>query len=184
MGSCCEARKPNLWQRIKWWFGSLKRRYEPSALEVWAKAELDRVLAQCDDDEGRMMQKAMNDGVMRVVKMFCKEGHSGFSAGYAIGMIRRLLDWKPITPLTGEENEWRPVHEWDAGDNSQQNARCSAVFRKNFDNSTAYYLYGKVFSDNGGQSWFTNGKSRVPVTFPYNVPLESERVLVEPEDGD
>jgi hypothetical protein len=31
---------------------------------------------------------------------------------------------------------------------------------------------------------FTNGKSRVPITFPYTVPLESERVFVEPEDGD
>jgi hypothetical protein len=146
----------------------------------WAKSELDRLLT--DDSDG--MQQAINKDILDVVTLFANQGHSGFSAGYALGIIKRLLDWKPITPLTGEDDEWGPVQPWDSGNSSQQNKRCSAVFRENFDNSTARYIYGKVFSDNGGKTWFTNRESSVPVTFPYSIPEKSEYILVDKEEAD
>jgi hypothetical protein len=145
-----------------------------SNLVEWAKAELERIGGK--DDE---MQQAMNKDILQIVEVFSEQGHSGFSAGYALNIIKRLLNWKPITPLTGEDDEWCDVPSWDDGENSQQNKRCSAVFRKNFDNSTAYYINGKVFSDDGGKSWFTNRDSFVPITFPYVVPEKPERIIVE-----
>jgi hypothetical protein len=162
--------------------GVFKKREKPyiSNLEIWAQKELDLLLADCKDKESREMQKLMNDGIMRIVHDFCGEGHSGFSASYALSIIRRLLDWKPIKPLTGEDDEWSEMR--DPSDDSQQNIRCSAVFRKHNDNSTAFYLYGKTFSDNGGISWFTRGGpdgSSVSVTFPYHVPDKTEHIYLD-----
>ena len=145
-----------------------------SNLVEWAKSELDRLVK--DDDE---LQKAINKDILEIVEKFSEQGHSGFSASYTLSIIKRLLDWKPITPLTGEESEWNDVPSYDDGSNTQQNKRCSAVFRKNFDNSTAYYIDGKVFSDDGGKTWFTSRDSRVPVTFPYVVPEKPERIILE-----
>ena len=53
------------------------------------------------------------------------------------------------------------------------------MFRDNFDNSTAHYIEGKIFSDNGGITWFTNRNSFVPVTFPYDVPDKPESVYLD-----
>ena len=141
-----------------------------SKLVKWAENELERLVK--DGDE---MQIEINNDILQIVKTFAEQGHSGFSATYALGLLNRLLDWKPISPLTGEEDEWGEPY---CDDNTQQNKRCSAVFRKNFDNSTAHYLHGKIFSDDGGKTWWSNIDSRVPVEFPYVVPEKSERVIL------
>lgn len=146
------------------------------SLVNWAKEELDRLNK---DNDG--MQEAMNNNIIEIVKVFSEQGHTGFTASYALGLIKKLLAWKPITPLTGEEDEWCEV--CDTKRNLQQNKRYSSVFRENFDNSTAYDIEGRIFSDDGGKTWFTRGRrgSSVPVTFPYTVPEKPEYVLIEPE---
>lgn len=138
----------------------------------WAKKELD--LLNKDNDE---MQALMNRNLLEILEVVSKQGHSGFSASYLRNALNRLLDWKPLTPLTGEDDEWSDCSYGDKV--LEQNKRCSAVFRKNRDNSTAYYIHGKVFSDNGGITWFTNSKSKIPVKFPFKVPSESEKVYIE-----
>lgn len=166
--------------RLKWKLQRVIKRIrgdcrpENSNMYKWAKAELERLIPE-DDDDG--MQQMINKDILNIVKVFCSQGHSGTTGNYTLSMINRLLDWKPLTPLTGEESEWSEVI--DGSDLSQQNKRCSAVFRRNYDNSTAYYLYGKVFSDDGGQSWFINGESHIPITFPFTVPAKPEKVLLK-----
>lgn len=140
-----------------------------SNLVEWAKAELERIGDQ--DDE---MQQIMNKDILQIIEVFSEQGHTGFSASYALNIIKRLLDWKPITALTGDDDEWVNVH-----DDTYQNKRCSSVFKKGKDNSTAYYIDGKVFSDDGGETWYTCRESHVPVTFPYVVPEKPERIILE-----
>ena len=145
----------------------------------WSKNELDRLLtgdANKDD-----MQILINADILQMVKTFSEQGHSGFSAAYAISLLKRLLDWKPVQPLTGEDSEWGEIRNDCEGKTYQQNLRCSAVFRDNQDNATAYHIYGKVFSDDGGKTWFSNQDSVVPVEFPYHVPDKAEHVLIAPE---
>lgn len=139
-----------------------------SNLIEWAKAELEKIGSQ--DDE---MQQMMNKDILQIVEVFSEQGHTGFSASYALNIINRLLDWKPITALTGDDDEWVNTH----GD-TYQNKRCSAVFKKGKDNSTAYYIDGKIFSDDGGGTWYTSRESRIPVTFPYVVPEKPERIIL------
>lgn len=143
----------------------------------WAKSELDRLLVDGDEDG---MQKEINKDILDIVDKFANQGHSGFSASYALGIIKNLLAWKPITPINGEDDEWcEPYYG-----TTQQNKRCSAVFRENYDNSTAYYIDGKVFSDDGGKTWFSKGGrgSSTPVVFPFTVPEKPEYIIIEPEE--
>lgn len=144
-----------------------------SNLLDFAKEELAR-LGHKEDK----MQQEMNKGILGIVEKFSEQGHSGFSASYALGILTRLLEYKSLTPITGEEDEWFDVSELSDG-SMQQNKRCSAIFRENNDNSTAYYIDGKVFSDDGGVSWWSGNGSAIPITLPFNVPEEPERIILE-----
>lgn len=143
-------------------------------LKEWTLNELKRIENTCTDDDSLRVQKMVTKNVMDILTVFDNQDHSGFSANYTINLVSRLLRWIPLTPLTGEEDEW---YEPYGPDNTQQNKRCTTVFRRNFDNSTAYNIHGRVFS-NDGKTWWTNSSSSVPVAFPYVVPAEPERVYL------
>lgn len=141
------------------------------SLYDFAERELDAI-GMNDGDE---MNGAMRKHILHIINEFSKEGHSGFSAGYAISLLSKLLKYEPLTPLTGEDWEWNEISEEMSGSNNgtlYQNARCSHVFK---DDGGAYDIDGKVFYDwytdeetgEKRKSHFTSIDSRVPVTFPY-----------------
>lgn len=107
------------------------------------------------DDE---YNKAMASDIMEIVRIFAKQGHSGFSASYAIGALTRLLALEPLTPLQGTEDEWVEVSP-----GLYQNKRCGHVFKEH---DHAYDIEGKIFREPNGVC-FQSKDSRVPVTFPY-----------------
>jgi len=134
----------------------------------YAKKELE-LLGSTDDE----MQKTMNKHILEIVKVFSEQGHSGFSGAYVVSTLTRLLSFKPLKPLTGEDDEWNEISE-----GKFQNKRCSSVF-KNSNDGTAYDINGKIFTDDGGKTWYTNRESRVNIEFPYTVPEKPERVYLE-----
>lgn len=126
-----------------------------SDLVDFAESEMRRAgLFDKDSDYGGMLGPA----ILNMVKVFADEGHSGASAGIAISIFEKVARFEPLTPLTGEEDEWMEV-----GDDILQNRRCSHVFKEN---GAAYDSQGKVFREPNG-SCFVGPGSRVPVTFPY-----------------
>lgn len=135
----------------------------------YAKKELARI----EHDEAGM-QDFMDKCVLEVLGVFAEQGHSGLSARYAIRLLERLMRFLPLTPLTGEDDEWNEIAQ-----GTYQNRRCSRVFKEN---GQAYDIDGKAFSDDGGRTWFTNGDSRVPVSFPYAVPTKPEFVYLDREE--
>ena len=141
-----------------------------SDLVDYAKSELDLAFPPETRDN---MQEFINNNILEIVKVFSDQGHSGMSASYVISKLTRLLKFKPLTPLTGEDSEWR-----DTYGNHQQNIRYSSVFREDKDNNKAYDIDAKVFSDDNGKSWYTNINSRAHITFPYMPPDKPEYVLV------
>ena len=145
-----------------------------SNLVDYAKRELE--CAFPDKSDG--IQQGAIKNVIELLEIFGNQGHSGFSAPYVLKLFYRLACWKPITPLTGEDDEWREAYYED---DTQQNKRYSGVFRKNHDNSTAYDIGGRVFIDENGLS-YTSRDSWVPVTFPYEVPDEPEFVYRRAND--
>lgn len=143
-------------------------------LVSYAESELDRIGMTEDGDMNGMMRKHL----IHMVREFAEEGHSGFSASYALQCLRKLLNFKPLSPLTGEDDEWTEVTQI-SGYPHFQNKRCGSVF-KNGKDGEAYDIDGKVFwywftdKETGEKykSYYTCYESRVPVTFPYVVPEE------------
>ena len=122
-------------------------------------------------------QEAICLHVLNLLKVFSEEGHSGFSAPYAVNLFEKLAMFKPLTPLTGEDWEW---NELDYGDDMKyQNKRCGHVFKGS--DGRAYDSEGVVFYDyytdeDGKQSksHYTSRDSRVYIEFPYT-PIKEYR---------
>jgi hypothetical protein len=142
------------------------------------------------DENGKFtdeMQEMLCNGVMKLLEIFDKEGHSGSSAPYAINLFKRLAAFEPIGPLTGEDWEWNEV-----GDGSYQNKRMGSVFKQDdrFDGKP-YWLDGKVFwewasypdIDDGKpfKSHYTSKDSMVVIDFPWIKPSSPEYVFVPTE---
>ena len=145
-----------------------------SNLLKYAMNELD--LIGMTEDSGDM-DKAMRDHILHMVKEFSDEGHSGMSASYALKLLTNLLDFKPLTPLTGADDEWMTLDY--GGDMEAQNKRCFHVFKGA--DGRAYDSEGIVFyewrTDADGveyKSHFTNKDSRVYIEFPYT-PIKEYR---------
>ena len=133
------------------------------------------------DENGKFndeMQEDICKHVLKLLDVFADEGHSGFSAPYAIDLFKRLAMFKPIAPLTGEDWEWS-----DTGHDVYQNRRCSSVF-KNKQTGKCYDIDGKVFwewhiSQHDGEpykSYYHSGGCHTPVTFPYTPPTKRVEV--------
>lgn len=142
-----------------------------------AKHELDLIgMTANNKDE---MNREMRKNILDIIKTFSKQGHSGFSAKYAIDILTKLLDHKPLSPLTGKESEWKDISEMSNcknGDKLFQNIRYSSVFKKIKNGKTTYNnINGIVFTDKNGFS-YTSSKSSVPVKkFPYTPKTEYKK---------
>lgn len=133
------------------------------SIETFARDELTRAgMFDNDSDYGGML----GDAVMKMVKVFAEEDHSGFSARMAISLFEKVARYEPLTPLTGEDDEW-----FEPMEGMWQNKRCSHVFKDRKD-GPAYDINGRVFRDPDGSCW-TNSDSRVTITFPYTPASET-----------
>lgn len=132
---------------------------QSSNLVKFAEEELRR--AELDQAEGDY-RGALYHAVLRQVRLHAIEGHSGGSHEVVLQLTNQLLNFKPLTPLTGEEDEWLDLSDY-AGKPWFQNVRCPTVFR---DATGVYNQEGRVFREPDG-TCFTSQHSRVPVTFPY-----------------
>ena len=141
-------------------------------IETYAIDELTRIGMYGSGDE---MNDAMCEHILKMVNVFAEEGHSGFSANYAINILQKLLRLEPLSPLTGEDDEWCEV-----SDNLYQNKRLSRVFKEGKDGQ-AYDIDGKVFVEPNGAS-YTSRDSRVYIEFPYTPKTEYVNVENQPLD--
>jgi len=101
----------------------------------------------------------MTNNILDTLHKIREQGHSGSSIHHFLRLLTRLAKFEPLTPLTGEDDEWMNV-----GDGYYQNVRCSNIFKK--DGEPAYTIDGIVFEDEDGCR-FTNSESRVAIEFPY-----------------
>ena len=142
----------------------------------YAKRELDAI--GMTEDSSDEMNGMMRKHILHMVKEFADEDHSGFSAAYALSILKRLLAYEPLSPLTGADDEWMEV-----GPDVWQNKRASNVFK---DKDGAYWSDGIVFweiikdnpEDINGEpykTYFTSRDSRVNIdSFPWTMPDKPE----------
>ena len=145
----------------------------------WAKPQIEKIIKDKEKQKQYIdiLEEFMEEqrDILSIFNLFKKYDFSKEDCY----RICRLLSWKPIIPLTGAEEEWNTIKE-----GFEQNELCSAVFRYNKDNSTAYYMDGKIFSNDGGMSWYINKESQINITFPFIVPDETEKVYLDKEEND
>ncbi len=154
------------------------------AMMEWAEQELKLVGYDINDPEDGP-DRWLAEGTLELLKVFSEQGHSGMSAPYAVALFEKLALWKPIAPLTGEDDEWNHV-----GESTWQNRRNSVVFKG--EDGQAYWIEGRVFwewathpeIDDGKpfKSYYTSRESRVNITFPWTQPDQSEYVFVPTEE--
>lgn len=92
----------------------------------------------------------LGEAVLELVKVFAKQGHSGFSASRTIQLFERVANYKTLKPLTGEDSEWNDVSEM-SGEPQWQNNRDSRVFKDKDGKVTA--LEAIVWRTQKGSTW-------------------------------
>lgn len=100
-------------------------------------------------------------------------------------IVNRLMDYKPLTPLEGTDEEWEKVDEYIEDESATyQNKRYFSVFKRG-KNGKAYNISARIFSTDGGKSWhFIERESREYISFPYEVPNVPRKVIVKYIDAD
>ena len=66
-----------------------------------------------DKEEGP--NKWIMENLFELLAVFSTQGHSGSSAPHCISMFKKLASFEPLSPLTGEDDEWNDVSMY--GDN-------------------------------------------------------------------
>lgn len=127
------------------------------------------------------------NGIKKDVVALCAEleKHSGnvnnMRSKAIVRLFAKLASHIPLTPLTGADDEWVLLMDPEDGDPDPldilyQNKRCTRVYKRR--NGTAFDVEGRVFSYDGS-TWFRNKDSIKDITFPYMVPVRSERIMLE-----
>ena len=148
----------------------------------YPKCSKERIIEQLEsiNKDNDTIQSTINRNIIEILNLLEKFEFNEEECNN----IYRLMGWKPIIPLTGKDIKWDNGGVIGDIDYTEQNKLCSAVFRKNHDNSTAYYIDGKIFSDNGGYSWFSNSNGFINITFPFIVPDYPEKVYLDKDGND
>ena len=142
--------------------------------------------------------KWIQENVLELLEVFSRQGHSGFSANFAINYFKELATFNPLSPLKFDDDEWNDVSE-EIGQTIYQNNRLSSVF-KDGKNGKPYYLDAVVFrTENGatftGPAYLSNGdvvmsrqyidttKEFLPKTFYIDVLEDENGNFVLADDG-
>lgn len=151
--------------RIGWTLVNLRRRMSLSAMKRFSRSNLVQYAVNELDRSGLLDGGEENirvaDSVLSMVKEFSRGRHSGLLASYCLDIFDRLARFLPLTPLTGEDDEWVYI-----SDGVYQNKRCPRVFK---DKDHAY--------DVGASPAHTTPPT---ITFPYTPPIHPDSGQSDP----
>lgn len=161
----------------------------------WAKKEIEIMKEKrgCVDE----YHDACAESALRIYESILDEGHSGFSIGVMMNILTRLVDGKPLSPIT-EDDEWGPEIGYpDSEVISSQCCRYSALFKDTHPDGTIIYIDVNrsvgVYINSGAT--YTSSLVReivdelYPITLPYYPSSKSylvytEDILTDEKNGD
>jgi hypothetical protein len=89
--------------------------------------------------------------------------------------LNRLVSGLPLSPLTGEEDEW--LHTGEEERDVYQNVRCGSVFKTVKEGKVEYKRIGAIrFTGEYGATYTSRYSSEKILSFPYEVP-DTTKVL-------
>ena len=132
---------------------------EKSNSYSWAISELRRTNL---DDSGNI--DSLGTDALLLFSVLCYLSGTSYSTIATVSILAKLAKFEPLSPLTGEPDEWLEV-----SDGVFQNVRYFGMFKDlSINAGKAYLLDGKVFRTPSGCT-YTSRDSRVYVDFPYTV---------------
>lgn len=171
----------------------------------WAEKEIELALKaekeSPKENDGYCMDgyvKACYDSAFKAFKSLVEDEHSGMSIRITKGILDRLIDGKVLTPLTGENDEWR-INYTNNKDVKKcfQNKRMSSFFKEVRTDGTVTYsdLDRSYCIDINNGSNYSSGlvidivDELYPITLPYfpaanAIKVYCEDFLVDEKNGD
>lgn len=131
--------------------------------------------------------ESIKKDTLELITIFAKQRHSGLGATLTTTIFDRLVNFLPLSPLTGEDDEWsEPTSRMAVGEYidmyMQSNKKCPRVMRdvyirKDTDEIEyimAYDTEAEIYSYDDGKTW----KSSVtPIDFPYYPELNPTKII-------
>lgn len=171
-------------------FSLLEPRYDE-----WVKTEID-LACRKEDPYGI----AIYNSAAKAYMSLAEDGHSGLSIGLTKSILNRMIDHKPLSPLTGADDEWSDVIDRDDenGYICLQNKRYSALFKYMYDDGRIEYSDVDQYiceNVNSPYSRYRAGfitnrvKQLFPISMPYTpknkpIVIYTEDFLTDERNGD
>lgn len=150
----------------------------------WTKNELklarENEIKQCKkEDDYQPGDEAYGlmcyDAAEHLLAVFEEQGHSGYSAIVVKKIFSRLVDGKPLTPVTDDEDQWRTAYTLESTPEKRyQHKRMSSLFKYvKKDGSISYYDTDRVKAYDKEHGFFSTHhvddivSEYFPITFPY-----------------
>lgn len=146
----------------------------------WARREVEiackRERGESGSEEGAWDYGcACYESALKAYECLCGDGHSGMSWGFTAGILKRLMDNKPLTPIEDTEDVWGEVYCSGNEYKSYQCKRKSSLFKDVYEDGTVKYSdVDRVrCTEEGSDVYWSNGFVRriiddmFPITMPY-----------------
>ena len=88
------------------------------SMTEWAKREVEIASKRERGDKPESEWDygcACYDSALKAFESLCGDGHSGFSIGITKGILNRLIDGKPLTPIEDIEDVWNVCSRGENG---------------------------------------------------------------------
>ena len=130
---------------------------------------------------------ACYDSALKAFESLCGDGHSGFSIGITKGILNRLIEGKPLTPIEDTEDVWNVCSRGENGGVvTYQCKRMSSLFNDVYPDGTVKYhdndRYYCIKWDDPNLCWHNGFIGKIysemfPLTMPY-MPSNKSDVIV------
>lgn len=175
--------------------------HEKSHLEVWAENEID-IASQRENPDRKDWDYGCTcyESALKAFRSLLEDHHSGFSIGMTRFILNRLIMNKPLSPITGVDDEWYEV-DYLGGDGNPiryRNKRMPSLLKDVYSDGTIRYTdldrFRGIDIDAPDVLYYNGCINKVmeklyPITMPYmptdnSYKVYTESFLVDPDGGD
>ena len=169
-------------------------------MSEWARKEVEIACKKenPDGDCGFDYGCACYNSALRAFESLCEDGHSGFSIKMTQGILNRLIDGKPLTPIEDTDDIWSDITDKGENDDyiSYQCIRMSSLFKAiNSDGSVKYTDVNRLYCINIDTlvTYYSGLVANIidemlPITMPYMpgepIKVYCEEFLTDKNNGD
>ena len=105
------------------------------------EVELAKKKVMEDEDDFNEYLCMCFEAALEAFEVLCKQGHSGMSIEITKDILNKLIDGEPLTAIEDTPDVWNEVRSAKDGSTHYQCKRCSALFKKVFQDGTVKYEY-------------------------------------------